>query len=268
MRFLLFLILTCLILASCQEKQQLVNSQLYIDPCPSSYVYIARRYDLNTEPFCISRDLMAYSGGKLTVRKNNLSAVTTTHDSAEALCQGLGSRYDLVSLAQYQVAAQEVELRDENWSAGAIGNGWLAYTGAPVTVMSGETLDGVGDNVRAALTDAYKSWTKEYFFSYSTVGYTFDSKAGLWFTQSYPLVVANFPYENASTWFAPMGDYSAAYGMDGGLDDAGLGIITLDSGPGYIIRGAFAMKPFNAEFAGPAYSDSSVGFHCVYLPED
>jgi hypothetical protein len=125
------------ILASCQDKEELVKSSIYQDLCPANYSYISRRYDIGTSAFCISQDLMAYDQkGNLTVRNNNLFAITVDKFTAEDLCQSLGTNYDLVSVAEYQAAAREVELLDANRSIGFIGDGTLALTNEPVSILS------------------------------------------------------------------------------------------------------------------------------------
>ena len=251
-----------MILASCQEKEELVKSSIYEDLCPANFSYISRRYDIETSAFCISQDLMAYDAkGNLTVRKNNLFAITVDKYTAEDLCQSLGTNYDLVSVAEYQAAAKEVELLDANWSDGVIGEGTLALTNEPVTILSGETLDGVGNNVRNGIVDASFSWTKEYLDSYYTPGYDFDVRAGEFFSRDLPRNVFNSPYDDAGKWFAPKGDYRNITSMNPG--DGGLGTMYLNGGPGVIVRGAFSKKPFNAEYFSPFTTSSDVGFHCV-----
>lgn len=258
----LFIGVSLVILTSCQEKEELVKSSIYEDQCPADFSYISRRYDLETSAFCISQDLMAYdSRGNLTVRKNNLFAISVDKFTAEELCQSLGSNYDLVSVAEYQAALREVELLDANWSNGVIGDGTLALTNQPVSILSGETLDGVGNNVRNGILDASSSWTKEYLDSFYTSGHDFDVPAGEYYTRDLPRNVYNTPYDDAGKWFAPKGDYRNIASMNPG--DGGLGTIYLNGGPGVIVRGAFSKKPFNAEYFSPFATSSDVGFHCV-----
>jgi hypothetical protein len=258
----LLLGVSLVILASCQEKEELVKSSMYEDLCPANYSYISRRYDIGTSAFCISQDLMAYDPkGNLTVRNNNLFAITVNKFTAEDLCQSLGTNYDLVSVAEYQAAAREVELLDANWSIGVIGDGTLALTNEPVSILSGETLDGVGNNVRNGISDASFSWTKEYLDSFYAPGYDFDVRAGEYYSRDLPRNVFNTPYDDAGKWFAPKGDYRNISSMNPG--DGGLGTMFLNGGPGVIVRGAFSKKPFNAEFYSPFATSSDVGFHCV-----
>lgn len=259
----LLLSLCLVVLTACQDKEELVKSSIYEDQCPADYSYISRRYDLQTPAFCISQDLMAYdSKGRLSVRKNNLYAITVDQYTAEELCQSLGANYDLVSVAEYQAAALEVELLDENWSNGVIGDGSLSLSGEPVAILSGETLDGVGNNVRNGLVDASFSWTKEYLDSFYTPGYDFDVLAGEFYSRDLPTNVFNAPYDDAGKWFAPKGDYRNISSMNPG--DGGMGMMYLNGGGGIVVRGAFAKKPFNAEYFSPFATSSDIGFHCTY----
>jgi hypothetical protein len=258
------LLLALVFLAACQDQEELVKSSIYEDECPADYSYISRRYDLNTSAFCISQDLMAYDAkGRLSVRKDNLFAINVNKYTAEALCQSLGANYDLVSVAEYQAAALEVELLDTNWSNGVIGNGHLALSGDPVTILSGETLDGVGNNLRNSLSDASSSWTKEYLYSYSTPGYDFNVRAGEYYSRDLPRNVFNAPYDDAGKWFAPKGDYRNISSMSPG-DDGGMGTMYLNSGPGVLVRGAFSRQPFRAFYHDPSSISYNVGFHCVF----
>ena len=263
LRLPLFLLLLSL-LTACQEDAQTVKSSIYEDPCPEYFSLVSKSFDLGTEEFCISQDLMAYdSNSRLTVRRDSLYAVTPDHDDAELLCQSLGEGYDLVSMKEYQATAREVELLDENWSDGRIGFGLFADGKTSVKLLSGETVDGMGNNVRAGNSDAVYSWTKDYFNPYFTSGYDFDVKAGEFYTRNLPLVLINFPYDDVGKWFAPKGDYSQKPELAVGY--AGLGKLWLNAGSGYIARGAFNGFPYQAEYSGFT-AQSWIGFHCVYHP--
>lgn len=260
----MFLLLSLLSLASCQEDAQTVKSSIYVDPCPANFSLVSRNFELGTPEYCLSNDLMAYdSKNRLTVRKNNLYAITPTQSEAVNLCRSLGEGYDLVSMSEYQAAAREVELLDENWSDGRIGYGLFADGKTSLKLLSGDTVDGMGDNVRAGNYDAIYSWTKEYFSPYYTAGYDFDVKAGEFYTRNLPLVSINYPYDDVGKWFAPKGDYSQKAELASGY--AGLGKLWLNAGSGYIVRGALNGFPYNAEYAGFS-SYAWIGFHCVYHP--
>lgn len=251
-------------LTACQEEGVTVKSSVYKDPCPEYYSLVSRSFDLGTEEFCISQDLMARdSHSRLTVRRDGLYALTPDHDDAETLCQSLGEGFDLVSMKEYQAAAREVELLDENWSEGRIGVGLFADGKTSVKLLSGESVDGMGDNVRAGRPDAVYSWTKEFFNPYFTSGYDFDVKAGEFYTMNFPLVPFNYPFDDVGKWFAPKGDYSHKPELASGY--AGLGKLWLNAGSGYISRGALNGFPYQAEFSGFG-AQSWIGFHCVYHP--
>ncbi len=263
LRPLVFLTLLAL-LTGCQEEGVTIKSSIYVDPCPAGYSLVSKNFELGTDSYCLSQDLMAYdSKNNLTVRKNNLFGITPTHDQAEALCQSLGAGYDLVSMKEYQAAAREVELMDENWSEGRIGAGIFGYGKTSLKLLSGDAVDGLGNNIRAGNMDALYTWTKEYFSPYYTPGYDYDVKAGEFYTRDLPLVSINYPFDDVGKWFAPKGDYSQNPELATGY--AGLGKLWLNAGSGYIARGALNGAPYQAEYAGFS-SYSWIGFHCVYHP--
>ena len=257
-----FLLLPLIILTGCQDGPETVGAAIDKFACPMDFSLVTKNYALGTKDFCLSKDLMAYDQElSLVVRKDFLRAVIESASKARQLCQSLGSRYDLISIAEYQAAAREVEQIDENWSGGAVAVGSLGKDRTYSKLLSGDTVDGVGNTLRRGGVDAYSTWTKGNFSSYTTPGYDLDMKAADINRLGAPIVEVNAPYDEVLKWYSPKNDYSTT--PDALTGDAGLGNILLQTGLGSVTRGPLTGATFQAEFALYA-SAAWIGFHCVY----
>ena len=260
---LLPLILLLSLCCSCNEDSTTVKSSAYGDLCPANFSLVSKSYYFGSPAFCLSQDLMAFdTKARLIVRSNTLTAAIVEVSEAEKLCQGLGPNYDLITLGEYQMAAREVELIDENWSGGRVGLGSLGKEKKFSRLFSGETVDGNGNINRGGGQDASSTWTKDSLTSYATLGYNLDSKAAEFYLSEKPLVSANSPYDDLLKWFAPKGDYRNLIDLASGA--GGLGVIHLNSGTGTIVRGPLTGATFAAEFKQSL--SATIGFHCVYRP--
>lgn len=255
-------ILPLILLSGCQEGPETVGAAIDRFACPENFSLVTKNYALGTKDFCLSKDLMAYDEKlKLVVRQNFLRAVIESAPKARQLCQALGPRYDLISIAEYQAAAREVEQINENWSGGAVASGSLGKDSTYSKLLSGDTVDGAGNTLRRGGVDAYSTWTKDNLSSYTTAGHNLDLKAADINRLGAPVVAVNALYDDVMKWFAPKNDYSLI--PDALTGDAGLGSILLQTGFGYVTRGPLTGATFQAEFA--LYSSAAwIGFHCVY----
>lgn len=251
-----------LLLTSCEDGPETVGAAIDKFACPAEFSLVTKNYALGTKDFCLSKDLMAYDQNlRLVVRKNSLRAVIESAQKARQLCQSLGASFDLISIAEYQAAAREVELVDENWSGGAVAVGSLGKDRTYSRLLSGDTVDGAGNTLRLGGVDAYSTWTRDSFGPYTTAGYLLDLKAADINRLGAPIVAVNAPYDDVMKWFAPKNDYSTI--PDAVSGDAGLGSILFETGMGTVTRGPLTGATYQAEFA--LYSTAAwIGFHCVY----
>ncbi len=274
--FLKLFLSTCLLslLIGCNDDPKTVKSSAYVPPCPEDFSLVGQNFELATEEFCVSQDLMSLdASSRLVVRAGATPAVIVSATDAELMCKSLGAKYDLISLPEYQAVALEVETGDENWSGNKIGAGSLGWNqdeaGAATTfknhstVKSGATVDGLGAINRSGGIDAYQTWTKDNLNSYYTTGSSLNLKAGDFHIQGFPVGDLNSPYEEVSKWFAPRGDYRSLPHL--ALGDAGLGVLSLDSSSGRLVRGPLTGATFQAELTSVLPS-ANIGFHCVYHP--
>lgn len=93
--------------------------------CPLGYIRVPKKLPYTSTDFCVAKYEASNSNGVA------LSATSTMHwgsidrDSAIVACQNNGTKYDLITNAEWQTVAQNIELVASNWSGGTVGNGMI-----------------------------------------------------------------------------------------------------------------------------------------------
>lgn len=111
--------------------------------CPFAYAKVKPSTTYGTSEFCVAQFEMKNVGGVATSQQSALPWVNISRDGAVTACRNLGSRYDLITNAQWQVTAREIENRLENWSN---------YSQSGTNYINRGHSDGV-PNSRLAVTD-------------------------------------------------------------------------------------------------------------------
>lgn len=122
---ILILATLSLLLASCGKKDNssgptgTTNNPTPLNPeiCPSGYVEVS--------DFCV----MKYEAKNVAGKPASQAALTpwtgTYATEAKALCQSLGTGYDLISNQEWLTIAHDLENVDANWTGGTVGSGCL-----------------------------------------------------------------------------------------------------------------------------------------------
>lgn len=98
--------------------------------CPLNYSRVPQLAGYAAQDFCVAKYEMKNVGGVATSVATGLPWVgiprgdfSTTSGGAWKACKDLGAQYDLISNAQWQAIARNIESTPSNWSGGAVGSG-------------------------------------------------------------------------------------------------------------------------------------------------
>ncbi len=94
--------------------------------CPTGYVPVPHNSNYTSTDFCVGKYIASQSGSQAVSVATNTPWVNITQPSAITACQANGAGYDLISNAEWQTIAQNIEQQASNWSGGALGNGFLS----------------------------------------------------------------------------------------------------------------------------------------------
>jgi hypothetical protein len=93
--------------------------------CPEGYTAVAANPQLDTAEFCVARYEMKRVADKPLSLAGGRPWIDVSRNQALELCAGLGFGYRLISNAEWQAVAREIESVGKNWSGGAPGLGTL-----------------------------------------------------------------------------------------------------------------------------------------------
>ncbi|WP_415063255.1 SUMF1/EgtB/PvdO family nonheme iron enzyme [Bdellovibrio sp.] len=108
------------------------------DPCPTNYILVPALAGYTTQDFCVARYEMKNVGGVATSQATGNPWVSINRDTSRTQCTNLGGTYDLISNAQWQTIARNIETVPSNWSSGIVGTGTLAR-GWAANTLYGDT---------------------------------------------------------------------------------------------------------------------------------
>lgn len=279
------------------------------ETCPSGYVLVPKNDSYVPYNFCVMQyeararttsgtvDLDGCNEAGCTTSSWGTAAHSPTsvatglpwrmigHGTALAECKSLGPRYDLVSNAQWQTIARNLELVPRNWTSGTVGVGCMfngnnndttcGYNGA-------NPEGGTGRNSRARLflSNGQEIWDlagnlTEWVSDPNTFSYgpeIFMSGVSL-ATHATTGILNDQVARAAKEQFGPAGTYT---GCNNGTDDrCGFGYGWLSPANGAISRGGNYNDTFYAGVfmnyllngTGGGGSVNS-GFRCSYIPND
>ncbi|MBI4403330.1 MAG: hypothetical protein HY537_04175 [Deltaproteobacteria bacterium] len=266
--------------------------------CPKNYILVAANPEVGVKSdFCIAKYEMKEVKGLPASQPTGRPWVSKTQTNATLLCRELGAGYDLITNAEWQTVAREIEIAQDingnylNWSQGSIlGNN---------AINRGHS-DDAPNNTLAASTDSnpcygtqnikcadnnHPDFTQKrtYRLTSDDVIWDFAGNAQEWIKDSNSTAQGTNGFLSVKKWdgtqdpretattklkWGPSGTYTAkANGNYGGL-----GYGHLNYSTGAVVRGGFwklatssGVFAANLGFSQSAVNNT-VGFRCVYHP--
>lgn len=263
--------------------------------CPANYLAVGPNADVQVSaPFCIAKYEMKNDGSSNAVSQiAGTPWVSITRVSATTRCQLIGPGYDLISNAQWQAAAREIELAENtgiflNWSNGspsgsnALNQGHSDMDPNNALAASLDSDPCFGTNNVNCDNNAHPDFVEKrtHFLSSGEVIWDMGGNISEWVKDS---IVAGPPYEGGSNYISqqpwtsdlnrpekwgPFGNYlSKNSGQYGGLGYAELGFSAGAVFRGGYWYGSIQSGIFSADLTyGAGISWPEIGFRCVVVP--
>ncbi|MBV2168164.1 MAG: hypothetical protein KUL82_05595, partial [Bdellovibrio sp.] len=121
--------------------------------CPPNYIRVPQLTGYAAQDFCVAKYEMKNVGGVATSAAAGLPWVdisrgdtAATAGGAWKVCKDLGAQYDLISNAQWQAIARNIEAVPSNWSGGAVGLGGFSRGHTDNSPSSALAADSNDDN--------------------------------------------------------------------------------------------------------------------------
>ncbi len=280
------------------------TSGVLVTECPTNYVPIQALAPYTTSFFCVAKYEMKNVGGVATSQASGTPWVSiprgtlpTTAGGAWKACRDLGhssgSGYDLISNAQWQTIARNLEGVGLNWSSGTVGDSGGMSRGHSDNSPGNSLAASADDNdscTGTGQTCDLATWSDQRrVHRLSSGSYLWDIAGNVWEwvkddnstnfgADGYisTITPVNRPntgtiggvLNNANYHFGPAGDYTGLSTSPFG----GLGHGWLNYSAGAILRGGNWVSGVGAGvFAtaltfGPSSTSTSLGFRCVWLP--
>jgi formylglycine-generating enzyme required for sulfatase activity len=273
--------------------------------CPTNYLAVGPNADvLVSEAFCVSKyeikilgdndGTQAYSTAfAADSRSSGTPWVNIDRNQSITECQALGSGYDLISNAQWQAMAREIELAQ----AGGVYLNWSSGSTSGTNALNRGHFDGTPNNALTASLDSdpcfgtgqancadntHPDFAQKRTHTLSSGEVIWDVSGNVWEWVKHDIVTGP-PYEGGNNYISqqpwtsglnhpemwgPFANYSSKNSGEYG----GLGYGDLGFSAGAVLRGGNWLAPtyagvFSAILdGGPLFSFISIGFRCVVVP--
>jgi formylglycine-generating enzyme required for sulfatase activity len=279
-----------------------IETETSLHPCPTNYIWVNPNFDVGVYfGFCVAKYEMKNSGGNAVSTKDGAPWTSIPRDGASgavAKCGDIGAGYYLITNAQWQAVAREIEVAQSspgaymNWRLGSLSNNinkGYAYTDddLAVPIAAGEDNDGCypnggscADNTAASFFDKRthalhnnllvwdlsgnaNEWVAD------TIGTTQGTSGNHISTRTWDGAQDARETAEARKKWGPSGTYTAFSANPYG----GLGIMSLN-GTGAVTRGGgFQTMPFPTGIFtstigtyAPTDTTNRLGFRCTYNP--
>jgi hypothetical protein len=254
-------------------------------PCPANFVPVPQLAGYTSKDFCVAKFEMRNSGGNPVSDSAGLPWTNINRLDSISACQSLGAKYDLISIAEWQSIARNIEGVSRNWSLGAIGSVSGISRGhsnnTPALILAAPASDDLACDGTNELCDesTWSSQKRTHTLSNGEVIWDLAGNVREWQMDHLTSLFgpSNFISQitdsasftnNPKTTFGPSGDYSNLNSDPfGGL---GYAVIDAETGSSYrgggyydgVKSGIFAID-FSADGTMPS---PEVGFRCVFHP--
>lgn len=272
------------------------NGALDSSDCPPGYIPVPGNTSLNTNSFCVMKyeaqnggqnDAVSVQGGSSYV---SVSASTSFTKCANSSANGFDGTFELISNDEWMTIAREIELNPNNWSSGLVGGGMLnrghSDTSSTSTLVSGDDSDpysGTGNN---SLQSSGSGWEQKRTHELSNGQIIWDFAGNIWewvdwdnsdgvytsLTTNESGCTVNGQWEEFTSGGCPSLDILTYRPSDANYDSSkGVGFFK-EGTAGAAHRGGAS---YNGSKAGiytinlevnSSYTNSSIGFRCVYHP--
>ncbi|MNK07888.1 hypothetical protein D3C87_258110 [compost metagenome] len=243
--------------------------------CPPNYVRVPALAGYTTQDFCVGK-YEAKNVGSVGVSQSAGNPWNTINrPNSITACQANGVGYDLMTNAQWQTLARNIELVPSNWSSGVVGTGHInrgnsnsngstnGCTGSD-GLYGNNGSAGCGSTVNFALKRTHTLSNGEVIWDLAGNNSEWikdgNSSQGI---NTFQSLVTN---STAKALFGPAGDYTSLNSGEYG----GLGKFSSSSAGGATFRGAMWSAGTEAGifFVQTAFSNadaySDMGFRCAY----
>ncbi len=297
MRMLIVLLLL-LGFISFQQTAQATGMELLLAAaqkpfCPTGYVRVPNNSTYTSADFCVSKYIASQSGSTALSVAGVAPWVNISQSAAVTTCKANGARYDLISNAEWQTVAQNIEGVAANWSGGAVNSGQLSRGHSdnnPANTLAASSDDVSGNCSGTGQTCSSTVWDSQRRTNVLSNGnVVWDMAGNVWQSVkdtnstnfgsgAYMSQVTSSSHTatgtvggltgNAKFLFGPAGDYTALNSTPYG----GLGYGYLGSTNGAIARGnTYVNQDQTGVFAVTLNNTTSVsgpriGFRCVFHP--
>ncbi len=270
------------------------TASVNVTECPSNFVAIAPLSPYTTSLFCAAKYEMKNVSSVATSQPTGTLWVWISQSASITACTNLGAGYDLISNAQWQTIARNIEGVSFNWATGTVGNSGGLSTGH-TDGSPGSGLAAVADDndscAGTGQTCDLTTWSNQRRVNRLASGsYLWDFAGNLseWVRDTNStsfgandfvsiITAASHPTNgsiggvsnNAKYHFGPAGDYSALSSAPYG----GLGYLYISPASTGVFRGAeITSGAMAGMFSGNLTASSSatsgsIGFRCVWIPQ-
>ncbi|WP_291516010.1 Ig-like domain-containing protein [Bdellovibrio sp. ArHS] len=261
------------------------------DPCPANYILVPAMAGYANQNFCVAKYEIKNIGGVPTSQASGAPWTSILRGEsggggAWKACRDLGSKYDLISNAQWQAIARNIVMVNANWSGGSVGSGSL-NTGhsddSPSASLAADTDDnnacaGTGQSCSSSVWNLQR---RTHVLSNGRVIWDFAGNVAEWIRDDYLSMGWNPVLPETAAWTelstlsptnqAILGSANGAWNSAQGL---GM-VIPLSNGQNGVLRGGCWWNGtslagvFFAHLGWPnisGWEGTNIGFRCVYVP--
>ena len=255
------------------------------DPCPANYILVPALAGYTAQDFCVATYEMKNVGSVATSQASGNPWVSINRDASRTRCTNLGGKYDLISNAQWQTIARNIETVPSNWSSGTVGTGtlargWAANTGygdgwtnsavAPSTDSNCLYNTGAGTCASTG-THLYR---RTHTLSNGKILWDFGGNVWEWTRDNYGDLGVNpaistawqeldtLSATNKALFSSANGTWNSTQGLGRAYGSSAGAVLRGGSWPNGAIAGVFAVNLSGA----PSSTDAFVGFRCVFVP--